>query len=54
MVQGIVLMRYGGSSLETLRGVHERVELIRKNHVLPIGMEIEPYYDRERLVKEEP
>jgi cobalt-zinc-cadmium resistance protein CzcA len=51
VVQGIVLMRYGGSSLETLRGVHERVELIRKNHVLPIGMEIEPYYDRERLVK---
>jgi cobalt-zinc-cadmium resistance protein CzcA len=51
VVQGIVLMRYGGSSLETLRGVHERVELIRKNHVLPIGMELEPYYDRERLVK---
>src|SRR6266436_506275 len=51
VVQGIVLMRYGGSSLETLRGVHERVELIRKNHVLPIGMEMEPYYDRERLVK---
>src|SRR5438309_749389 len=44
VVQGIVLMRYGGSSLETLKGVHERVELIRKNHVPPIGMEIEPYY----------
>jgi len=51
VVQGIVLMRYGGSSLETLKGVHERVELIRKNHVLPIGMEIEPYYDRDKLVK---
>src|SRR5947209_5658458 len=51
VVQGIVLMRYGGSSLETLKGVHERVDLIRKNHVLPIGMEIEPYYDRARLVK---
>jgi cobalt-zinc-cadmium resistance protein CzcA len=51
VVQGIVLMRYGGSSLETLKGVHERVEMIRKNHLLPVGMEIEPYYDRERLVK---
>ena len=31
--------------------MHERVDLIRKNHLLPIGMEIQPYYDRERLVK---
>ncbi len=51
VVQGTVLMRYGGSSLRTLEGVHERVDLIRKNHLLPIGMEIQPYYDRERLVK---
>ncbi len=51
VVEGIVLMRYGGSSLETLRGVHQRVDLIRKNHVLPIGMELLPYYDRERLVQ---
>jgi cobalt-zinc-cadmium resistance protein CzcA len=51
VVQGIVLMRYGGSSLQTLKGVHERLELIRRNHLLPVGMEIEPYYDRERLVK---
>ncbi len=50
VVQGIVLMRYGGSSLQTLKGVHERVEQIRKNHLLPVGMDIEPYYDRERLV----
>ena len=51
VVQGIVLMRYGGSSLETLKGVHERVESIRKNHLLPVGMDIEPYYDREKLVQ---
>src|SRR5436305_84052 len=44
-------MRYGGDSLATLKGVHERVEAIRKNHLLPIGMEIETYYDRERLVR---
>src|SRR2546428_4508228 len=51
VIQGIVLMRYGGSSPGTVDGLHERVDLIRKNHVLPIGMEIEPYYDRARLVK---
>jgi cobalt-zinc-cadmium resistance protein CzcA len=50
VVQGIVLMRYGGDSLKTLAGVHDRVEQIRKFHLLPPGMSIEPYYDRERLV----
>jgi cobalt-zinc-cadmium resistance protein CzcA len=51
VVQGIVLMRYGGDSLKTIRGVHERVEYIRKNRLLPPGMDIEPYYDRAALVK---
>ncbi|HYZ89973.1 MAG TPA: efflux RND transporter permease subunit, partial [Myxococcales bacterium] len=50
VVQGIVLMRYGGDSLKTLAGVHEKVEQIRKFHLLPPGMSIETYYDRERLV----
>ena len=50
VVQGIVLMRYGGDSLKTLQGVHEKVEQIRKHHLLPPGMTLEPYYDRERLV----
>ncbi len=51
IVQGIVLMRYGGDSLKTIRGVHERIDFIRKNHLLPPGMDIEPYYDRESLVQ---
>ncbi len=51
VVQGIVLMRYGGDSLKTLAGVHEKVEQIRKYHLLPPGMTIEPYYDREHLVR---
>ena len=50
VVQGIVLMRYGGDSLKTLQGVHEKVEQVRKYHLLPPGMTLEPYYDRERLV----
>src|SRR5207248_1135347 len=41
VVQGIVLMRYGGDSLKTLTGVHDKVEQIRKYHLLPPGMSIE-------------
>jgi len=51
IVQGVVLMRYGGDSLKTIQGVHERVDYIRKNRLLPQGMDIEPYYDRAALVK---
>jgi cobalt-zinc-cadmium resistance protein CzcA len=50
VVQGIVLMRYGGETPKTLAGIHERVEYIRENHILPPGMDIEPYYDRGSLV----
>jgi cobalt-zinc-cadmium resistance protein CzcA len=51
IVQGTVLMRYGGVTPTTLQGIHERIDLIRKNHLLPAGMEIAPYYDRGNLVK---
>ena len=50
IIQGTVLMRYGGDSLTTLKGIHARLEHIRKFHLLPPGMEIVPYYDRTRLV----
>ncbi len=50
VVQGIVLMRYGGETPHALEGVHERVEYIRKYHLLPPGMDIQPYYDRGELV----
>jgi cobalt-zinc-cadmium resistance protein CzcA len=51
IVQGTVLMRYGGDSLKTLANVHARVAEIERYHVLPPGMHIEPYYDRAELVK---
>jgi cobalt-zinc-cadmium resistance protein CzcA len=51
IVEGIVLMRYGGDSLATIRGIHEKVEQIRRERVLPPGMDIEPLYDRADLVK---
>ncbi len=51
IVQGTVLMRYGGQTAKTLKGIHERVEFIKKNHLLPTGMDIAPYYDRGNLVE---
>ena len=51
VVQGIVLMRKGGSTLKTLTAIHERIAQIRKNHLLPKGMDIDPYYDRGDLVE---
>ena len=51
VVQGIVLMRYGGNALKTLKGIHQRLEHIRKYNVLPLGMSIEPYYDRGTLTR---
>jgi cobalt-zinc-cadmium resistance protein CzcA len=51
VVEGIVLMRYGGQTLPTLEGVHKKLEEIRRNHLLPPGMEVVPYYDRGNLVK---
>jgi heavy metal efflux system protein len=50
IVQGVVLMRYGGETISTLKGIYERVDYIRNNNVLPPGMTIEPYYDRGSLV----
>jgi len=51
IVQGTVLMRYGGETPKTLQGIHDRIDLIRANHLLPPGIEIVPYYDRGNLVK---
>lgn len=51
VVQGIVLMRYGGNAIETLKGIHERVARIRRYNILPPGMTIEPYYDRGHLTR---
>ena len=51
VVQGTILMRYGGETRSTLQGIYERVEAIRRNHLLPPGMDIEPYYDRNALIR---
>jgi cobalt-zinc-cadmium resistance protein CzcA len=51
VVQGTVLMRYGFETKPTLDGIHEKIDYIKKNHLLPPGMEIKPYYDRGDLVE---
>ncbi len=51
VVQGIVLMRYGGETQPTLEALHSKVASIRDNHILPPGMDIAPYYDRGALVQ---
>jgi cobalt-zinc-cadmium resistance protein CzcA len=50
VVQGTVLMRYAGETPHTLDGIYKRLDYIRDNHILPPGMDIEPYYDRGKLV----
>jgi heavy metal efflux system protein len=49
VVQGIVLMRYGGQTLPTLQGIYRKLDEIRENHLLPPGMEVEEYYNRGTL-----
>jgi len=51
VVLGIILMRYGAETGPVLDGIYKRIELIRKYHLLPPGMEIEPFYVRANLVK---
>jgi len=51
VVQGIILMRYGGETGPTLEAIHQRIKYIRESHLLPPGMDIEPYYDRGELVQ---
>ncbi len=51
VVQGTILMRYGGETASTLKGIYARIDYIRQNHLLPPGMNIEPFYDRGDLVK---
>ncbi|HXX65840.1 MAG TPA: efflux RND transporter permease subunit, partial [Polyangiaceae bacterium] len=49
VVQGIVLMKYGGQAVPTLKGIQQKLKFIQDNNVLPPGMKIAPYYDRGSL-----
>jgi cobalt-zinc-cadmium resistance protein CzcA len=49
LVQGIVLMRRGENPGRVIEGVKAKVAEIQK--MLPAGVELRPYYSRDRLVK---
>jgi cobalt-zinc-cadmium resistance protein CzcA len=51
VVQGTILMRYGGETLPTLAAIHQRIAFILQNHLLPPGMRLNPFYDRGDLVR---
>ncbi len=51
IVQGTVLMRYGGETAATLEGIHAKIADIERNRLLPPGMHVEPFYDRGKLVE---
>ena len=49
-VEGIVLMRRGGNATEMLQRVRERIDAINLGGLLPEGMKILPFYDRQNLL----
>jgi cobalt-zinc-cadmium resistance protein CzcA len=50
VVQGIVLMRKYGNTLQTLKGVEAKVAELNSAGMLPAGYRVVPYYDRTKLV----
>ena len=46
---GVVVMRYGGNALDTIRAVRAKLEDLKKG--LPEGVEIVPVYDRGDLIE---
>src|SRR5579863_3375856 len=51
VVEGIVLMRKYGNTLETLKGVEAKVHDLNTSGILPKGYQVVPYYDRTTLVE---
>ncbi|MDR1367888.1 MAG: CusA/CzcA family heavy metal efflux RND transporter, partial [Candidatus Accumulibacter sp.] len=50
VVEGIVLMRRGGNATEMLNRVRDRVQEINTRGLLPEGLKIIPFYDRQNLL----
>ena len=50
IVQGIVLMQRGAKSMPTIKAVEAEVASINAGHLLPLGVRIEPIYDRSGLI----
>ncbi|MGO9057220.1 MAG: efflux RND transporter permease subunit [Candidatus Binataceae bacterium] len=50
VVEGIVLMRKYGETLDTLKGVRAKIEQLNSSGIMPAGYKVVPYYDRTSLV----
>ena len=50
VVEAIVLMRRGGNASEVLGRVRERVKEINSSGLLPAGVQVSPFYDRQHLL----
>ncbi|MDR1164132.1 MAG: efflux RND transporter permease subunit, partial [Candidatus Accumulibacter sp.] len=50
VVEGIVLMRRGGNATEMLNRVRARIQEINTRGLLPEGLKIIPFYDRQSLL----
>jgi Cu(I)/Ag(I) efflux system membrane protein CusA/SilA len=49
VVGGVVIMRYGESTIEVLRRIKDKVQELQS--ALPAGVEIKPFYDRGGLIE---
>src|SRR6202040_3892159 len=49
VVEGIVFMRKGADTAATMDGIHAAVKKLN-DHILPAGVKIVPYLDRDDLV----
>ncbi len=49
-VGGIVMMLKGENSLDVVRRVKSRVQMINDSNLLPAGLKLVPYYDRSEIV----
>jgi len=50
-VGGVVMMLRGANGREVVRAVERRVEDINASKVLPLGLRIEPYYNRSDIIR---
>ena len=50
VVEAIVLMRRGGNASEVLGRVRERIKEINTSGLLPPGVQVKPFYDRQHLL----
>jgi heavy metal efflux system protein len=48
-VEGIIYLRRGENASEVLARVHQKIDNIN-NHILPPGIEVKPFYDRQALL----